>query len=79
MQDLLGTGEAHKPVRPEDKVSHPDGLSSLWFDSPLSLAEGSGATPDSAGLDNPGAGPHLMEPALPAIVRDKLLQLLLPR
>lgn len=78
MWELLGTSEAHKPVRPEDKVSHPNGLSSLSLDPPLSLVEGNGATPDSAGLDNLEAGPHLMEPALCAIVRDKLLQLLLP-
>lgn len=78
VQDLLGTREACKPVRSEDKVLHPNGLSSLSFDSPLSLVEGNGATPDSSGLDNLEAGPHLMEPALSAIVRDKLLQLLLP-
>lgn len=78
VQDLLGPSEAHKPVRAEDKVLHPNELSSLSFDSPLSRAEGNGATPDSSGLDNLEAGPHLMEPALSAIVRDKLLQLLLP-
>lgn len=78
MQDLPGTSEAHKPVRPEDKVLHANGLSCLSSDSCLSLAEGNGATPDSSGLDNLEAGPHLMEPALSAIVGDKLLQPLLP-
>lgn len=48
----------------EDKVLCPSGLSSLSFDSSLSLMEGNGETPDSAGLDNLEAGPRLMEPAL---------------